>query len=114
MWTVEWKNKTGRQIREFQQYSRGMAMVVLIRVETIEVVRIGQILGILERRPEEFANRLKVKVKYDLKIFVLSHWQYKMEKTLGEKKAGSPWVEHVKFRICIEHNVEMSSRRLDL
>lgn len=89
-------------------------MVVLIRVETIEVVRIGQILGILERRPEEFANRLKVKVKYDLKIFVLSHWQYKMEKTLGEKKAGSPWVEHVKFRTCIEHNVEMSSRRLDL
>lgn len=63
-----------------------MATGVLTSVETAEVLRSGQILSILERRPKGSADKLGVKVKHDLKIFGLSHWQDEMEKTVSEGK----------------------------
>lgn len=65
-----------------------MAMMVLNRMETVEVVRSGHILGVLEKRPKEFADKLEVKTKHDLKLFVLSHWLDAMEKTKEKGKVG--------------------------
>lgn len=62
--------------------------VVLTRVETAEVLRSGQMPGISERRPREFAHRLEMKVKLNLKTFDLRCWRDEVEKTLREASQG--------------------------